>query len=574
MSQSSFLLVAVFLAAVAASAHAGPREAVILYDWARHPAKTAEPPAGVMRIAERLDVTFDSRHDGEWAVNGDVQTWSFSIRVPGASSLAADFSFDAVPGAVLEVAGEHLIRSEGRYISAHSGAETISFYLNSPAQSGRPTVQVNSLRLSEPALLSKIGEGNEDYVPYSCNATPELDPASRATGAICIDGVSCCTAVLLNNFRGADGGPSPIVATAEHCQPDSFRSSPSSPDLPPSAYRFNWSGSDLCEASPRTLSFTGIGAREQQGATHLAEWQDRSIDGGNQQSKGDLWLLELDQWPDASIDAWLVGIDAREGAQPGASCFWGGQGPCPDSYYVAESTAIAGQVFGLHHGGTRPLQYLSSPAHSYQHTSSMPGSLVPMVQVDTAADGGVGDSYPGSSGSGLFTQEYRFFATLNGSSANFSLYYPTSGPWVAFGLAEVLTRQVSDQAPRIIEGRSAPIPPPSPTIQLTSSPSNITLGGATIIQWEAQNADVCVASGDWTGDRQISGQETVTPSAAGRLTFTLTCTNEVGDSTRTTSVMVSSADESGGSSGGGAIDIALLALALLGSRRRWGGGKF
>jgi Right handed beta helix region len=70
-------------------------------------------------------------------------------------------------------------------------------------------------------------------------------------------------------------------------------------------------------------------------------------------------------------------------------------------------------------------------------------------------------------------------------------------------------------------------PPPAPTMVLTSTPLG---GGQWRLQWEALRATGCVASGDWSGNRRLWGQEVVTPM--GSKTYTLTATGPGGSHAR------------------------------------------
>jgi len=64
-----------------------------------------------------------------------------------------------------------------------------------------------------------------------------------------------------------------------------------------------------------------------------------------------------------------------------------------------------------------------------------------------------------------------------------------------------------------------------PTVSLSASPTTVTLGQATTLSWSSTNSDVCTASGDWSGRRPASGIEDVIPSAAGSVSYALTCSN-------------------------------------------------
>jgi subtilisin family serine protease len=105
----------------------------------------------------------------------------------------------------------------------------------------------------------------------------------------------------------------------------------------------------------------------------------------------------------------------------------------------------------------------------------------------------------------------------------------------------------------------AKLPPGAPTISL--SPTSITVGMSSTLTWTAVNVTGCTASGSWSGAQLASGTQTVTPMAAGNLTYTLTCTNAVGSANNSAVLSVQPAPSGGG--GGGLDAAALLALAGL-----------
>jgi len=63
-----------------------------------------------------------------------------------------------------------------------------------------------------------------------------------------------------------------------------------------------------------------------------------------------------------------------------------------------------------------------------------------------------------------------------------------------------------------------------PTVSLTASPASITLGQSSALSWTASAGTTCTASSSWSGAKGASGSESVTPTAAGSATYTLTCT--------------------------------------------------
>jgi len=104
---------------------------------------------------------------------------------------------------------------------------------------------------------------------------------------------------------------------------------------------------------------------------------------------------------------------------------------------------------------------------------------------------------------------------------------------------------------------------------LTLAATSVAVGSSTTISWTSANAASCAASGSWSGTLAPSGTQTIKPTAAGTLTYTLTCANSSGSSaastatlTVTQTVVVTPAPSSGG--GGGELDgVTLLGLAAL-----------
>jgi uncharacterized protein (TIGR03118 family) len=63
----------------------------------------------------------------------------------------------------------------------------------------------------------------------------------------------------------------------------------------------------------------------------------------------------------------------------------------------------------------------------------------------------------------------------------------------------------------------------APTVQLALSNSAIALGQSSTLTWSSTGATSCMASGAWSGAQPTGGSLTVTPTAAGTDTYTLTC---------------------------------------------------
>ncbi len=67
-----------------------------------------------------------------------------------------------------------------------------------------------------------------------------------------------------------------------------------------------------------------------------------------------------------------------------------------------------------------------------------------------------------------------------------------------------------------------------PSLSLAST--SIALGSSTTLTWSSIYATGCTASGGWSGAQAANGSATLTPTAVGTATYTLTCTNASGTS--------------------------------------------
>jgi hypothetical protein len=114
-----------------------------------------------------------------------------------------------------------------------------------------------------------------------------------------------------------------------------------------------------------------------------------------------------------------------------------------------------------------------------------------------------------------------------------------------------------------------------PTVTLTATATTVAVGGPVTLNWSSSDATSCVASGGqtsdgWSGAKSTSGTSSVTPNAAGNVTYTMTCSSGMQSATASAEVTASapSAPASSGGGGGGSLGLLELfsLLALLGLR--------
>ena len=119
---------------------------------------------------------------------------------------------------------------------------------------------------------------------------------------------------------------------------------------------------------------------------------------------------------------------------------------------------------------------------------------------------------------------------------------------------------------------------PEPSTSLSSDTASASLGHAVTLTWNAQNSNLCIATGGnsadgWNGTRTTSGSIPIVESTAGSYTYMLTCTGAPPASMAKVTVTFSDSSASGGGStssgggkgGGGVLQLAwilLLGLAL------------
>lgn len=83
---------------------------------------------------------------------------------------------------------------------------------------------------------------------------------------------------------------------------------------------------------------------------------------------------------------------------------------------------------------------------------------------------------------------------------------------------------------------------PVPTVSITPSSTQLTLGGSLTLNWSSTHATACVASAnpastDWVGAKAVSGSLTFTPTLGTRV-YSLACTGDGGTGTKSVTVAV------------------------------------
>ena len=96
-----------------------------------------------------------------------------------------------------------------------------------------------------------------------------------------------------------------------------------------------------------------------------------------------------------------------------------------------------------------------------------------------------------------------------------------------------------------------------PTVSLTLSETEITTSGSSTLTWSATDATSCVASGAWTGSRNVSGSDTVQGVAGSRNEYTLSCTGPGGSTSSTATLAVAATTAAGAQTSAAAMPFGL-----------------
>ena len=67
------------------------------------------------------------------------------------------------------------------------------------------------------------------------------------------------------------------------------------------------------------------------------------------------------------------------------------------------------------------------------------------------------------------------------------------------------------------------LPTPNPTASISISPSQIYVNDTIVIEWSSSNADSCNASGNWSGSKATSGNESFVVEVDGEFTYSISC---------------------------------------------------
>ncbi len=157
------------------------------------------------------------------------------------------------------------------------------------------------------------------------------------------------------------------------------------------------------------------------------------------------------------------------------------------------------------------------------------GAFIPGATVSISSDFGNGTSRT-TDGSG-----YANFGALANKSVNWSV--SAAGYGGASGSANTGNNGTTVY-PALTPAGGCPASPGAPVVSFTASPSTVSSGGSSTLNWTVTGANSCTASGAWSGSQNASGGSQSTGALASSQTYNLSCSNANGTTVRSATVSV------------------------------------
>jgi len=95
------------------------------------------------------------------------------------------------------------------------------------------------------------------------------------------------------------------------------------------------------------------------------------------------------------------------------------------------------------------------------------------------------------------------------------------------------------------EPAPVPTPPPAPTASISANPTTLWVNESVTLTWSSTNATGCSAGGEWSGDKDPSGEESVTVTKDGELTYSITCSSGTRSATSEVAITANPINQTG-----------------------------
>ncbi len=471
------------------------------------------------RFAVEVPHQVSAARDGSWTRNGTRDTWELTVRVPTAVTLSFHASRIFLPtSAVLSVSASGVTyvytpaQIHGTELWSRLGkGDTLDLQLSvnhadrqqavleiAAFQAGYRSLGAGTVDHPHYARLRAKAQSSTDACVenYECHVGTGIDNSGQATAALVISNQFECSGTLLNNVTN-DG--TPYMLTARHCQSGNLGGG--NPGAAASVVVY-WDATTPCGQALQSI--LSASATIEYGQATVFEQQDA-------------WLIQLSGTPPA--DAYMSGWDAS-------------------------GAAIVGG-FSVDHAQANTKQYAAWSGTAATET-------IPAATLGTSFDGtfldvvnAVGSIDQGASGSGLFNASGQLAGSLSlGKMVCPVTPPPAPDPTTAVAkfnaLASVWT-STADMTSSTGSKTLASVLDPHNTgvTTLVGSPlpvhvvfvaSNRTAptGSLVGLSWSS-TGQACTATGGvsgdgWSGSLPANGSVSINETAAGDVTYGITCT--------------------------------------------------
>ena len=519
------------------------------------------------RYAAPVAKTINAAAEGTWTVENGDAVWRYSVRIPGASSVAFHADRVVLPAGALLTAVSADVKPQvydssfwnnGELWSrAHSG-DTMGLELVLPTASHDGVVfHITELQAGYRGITA-AQQDNREYRAlaansgsgwtvcdqnYECLATASNQNQADSVVGVGIDNVDFCTGNLVNDTAGDF---KPYITLAEHCVYS---------QATPYGFSFYWNGTTPCGQTPGNVT---VDAKEfSSGATVVANYEDTLL------------------------------ILANAAPPFGANPYWAGWDATGtvDGTYNSDGYIhgyLNGSFYGVHHGQILDRQYWTATNSEQTNTqiTDDKGNIIPyqveawQINLDLNDEPESGRITPGASGSGLFyAATNRIIGNESGVSSPLTCSTQGAHPnqlataifqrldvsWNGGGTNATSLKPWLDAkniGNKAIDGASNPARSGKPVVTLSVSPQSVTAGQAATVTWGATLTGDCTLSGDLIATSTVggSGSKSVstTSASAGNHNFTLSCSSEDNESgSGQTGLTVTAGGSSSGSSSSG-----------------------
>ena len=381
-------------------------------------ALAAEQFVSPVQFAVVVEHPLSTSTSGQWMQEDHQWTWTHSITVPGARSVAIRSQpLDLPAGAVLHVedasganTGDYRrddLSPSRRFASRHVPGDTIKLTITT-SETNRPEITFTQL-LASPSQAALRKDGEDPHrcdMNYSCVKSPANELAGRATVAWSWDAGIGCTGTLIHVIGDTPTDITPLLLTADHCTKKPEGTSEGDPEREEAGDTMvlYFLREEIC-GQPLDGLFAIEGPTLFVDATPVYWYSD-------------VVIFDLGELPPRETEAYFAGLNLLHPPRTDESEFNSAGANFAENIYQSD----IGYVFGIHHSALVEKQYsdlgpgflieVEEYAPYTDRLQDPPTYALPGAYNMYTGKDRPGTMRGGGSGSGLFDSEQRLLGTL------------------------------------------------------------------------------------------------------------------------------------------------------------------